>query len=117
MRRVDSALRLGFMAVAGRGIGMRDGRGMLPHLARIVRAREHGCRSDSLERDRQQHQPHQHSTDKDDILHAAILACARHDVAILRGGKGAASMLVDAVRAIARRGAMLGRLFQNATGD
>jgi len=110
-------LRFGFVTVAGRSIGVLDECGVVLDLSCIVRAREHGCRSDSLERDRQQHQPHQHSTDKDDILHAAILACARHDVAILRGGKGAASMLVDAVRAIARRGAMLGRLFQNATGD
>ena len=47
-------------------------RGLLRPLRRIMRAREHGGRSDSLERDRQQHQPYEQETDG--IFHAAILA-------------------------------------------
>ena len=68
------------MAVNGRSIMLHRGHGAgsrrrKPH--RPVRARQHGGRRDSLERERQQHQPHEQGTDE--ILHAPILAWRRHN--------------------------------------
>ncbi|TXF99547.1 hypothetical protein FVD38_12050 [Massilia arenae] len=71
-------LVLHLVARAARGVVLRRSsrRGLLRPLRRaiacIVRACEHGGRSDSLERDRQQHQPYEQETDG--IFHAAILA-------------------------------------------
>ena len=45
-------------------------------MLRTVRARQHGCGSDSLERDRQQHQPHEQvaQATREGRFHPAILA-------------------------------------------
>lgn len=66
-------LVLHFVARGACGVVVR-GRmsGLLRPLRRVVCARKHGGRSDSLERDRQQHQPYEQETER--IFHAEILA-------------------------------------------
>lgn len=83
--------RLGGVMAMGRGriVMRRHDR----HSRRSMRARNHACRSDALEGNRQQHQPHECAaqTDMDGIVHGAILAWHSRNASTAIAGAGLAT--------------------------
>ncbi|MEM8514087.1 hypothetical protein RCH14_003424 [Massilia sp. MP_M2] len=84
MTRPGVDLLLGRHGRHRRHAAMRHGR---------MRARQHACRSDALEGNRQQQQPHKHAAqaDMDSRIHAAILAWHRRNTAVMMTAANLAS--------------------------